>query len=183
MEDTLRAMNECDGRGRTALMHAVNEQYPFHIIQKLLRSGASPNSRDEDGNTPAVLAMLAGYPAAEIMALVNADVANVENTFGQTLLTATAAHRPKLLKQLFEMTRAHLGSELDPSAGDNQLLIHAIKTGNEELVSDLLGAGASVRLRSRGTTPLICAASTPFGPISERILNCLINEMMYVVEV
>lgn len=56
-----------DGRGRTALMHAANENHP-PLVEELLRAGADPDVRAPDGATPLFRAALHGY--AQVIALL-----------------------------------------------------------------------------------------------------------------
>ena len=56
-----------DGRGRTALMHAANENHP-PLVEELLRAGADPDVRAPDGATPLFRAASHGY--AQVIALL-----------------------------------------------------------------------------------------------------------------
>ena len=56
-----------DGRGWTALMHAVNKDYPL-LVEPLLSAGADPDLRAPDGATALFIAALHGY--SETVALL-----------------------------------------------------------------------------------------------------------------
>lgn len=186
MENTLVALNHTDdSTSSTALMHAVDNKYPLEALMWLVNSGSGLDERDRDGRTAAMHAVLVDYPVDQIVQLTSEATLNHEDHDGYTLLTLAAKAKPHVTESLFKALAYQYPNTLDVSRGANQLLLFAIKSGNEDLVIDLLRAGADARSRcSSGfykytTTPLLCAAQCPHTKASERILRRILNAILH----
>lgn len=128
------------------------------VVADLVKEGASPNFRMENGDTGFTYALRADTPeVAEVLLKSGKLALNDTNRFGETPLMMAVF---KGNDALFE---ALLKAGADPKAGANWTALHYAATeGRTEMVEKLLELGVSPNVQtSSGVTPLIMAARKP----------------------
>lgn len=127
-------------------------------IRELLRNGADVNGRDEDGNTPFILASL--YASPQCMQLLfqkGADV-NAANKDGATALIRAATSYEKTRFLLTAGAKIHVRTS---RFGNTPLLLAARRAGNSRTVQLLLLRGASAtECNEAGVSPIQAAAAS-----------------------
>lgn len=128
------------------------------VVADLVKEGASPNFRMENGDTGFTYALRADTPeVAEVLLKSGKLALNDANRFGETpLMMAVFKGNDALFEEL-------LKAGADPKAGANWTALHYAATeGRTEMVEKLLKLGVSPNVQtSSGVTPLIMAARKP----------------------
>ncbi len=147
---------------RSALSHAILRGRSLEMLRLLLDSGADPNSEDEDGTTPYVLARrLANREASKLLESYGAraefkpyDAILIAAADGdQDLVARLTAQHPEVATQMSELGRqANDGASLG-SAG--QILHDMARLGHVRSVEALLDLGFDPGLKNQyNETPL-----------------------------
>ncbi|KAB7650077.1 ankyrin repeat domain-containing protein [Sutterella faecalis] len=128
------------------------------VVEDLLKNGASPNFRMENGDTGFTYAVRADTPQVAEALLKSGKLAlNDANRFGETpLMMAVFKGNNELFDEL-------LKAGADPKGGANWTALHYAATeGRTEMIEKLLALGVSPNVQtSSGVTPLIMAARKP----------------------
>ncbi|RJR31412.1 hypothetical protein C4569_02195 [Candidatus Parcubacteria bacterium] len=152
-----------DNFGKTALMMAV-EAENTELVLVLLKADADINHINRYGNTALRTAVMQGNVKL-VYQLIKAS-AKVNNG-RSALLTAVSSEDLPIIDLLIDNN-----ANLDVIEGNDTLLSAAVKTGNEEVVSRLLNAGARIDMTDPyGQTALHVASE--FGHLP--IVNLLIE--------
>lgn len=125
-----------DEKGLASLSHAAEVGH-VEVASVLLQKGASPNTQDEEGNTP--LSYATGYTDLVSLLLDNGADVDLANMRGQTPLMAAADRGSDDVVALL------LKHGADPNARDNDQftpILHAATGGYLGIVTRLLNAGA-----------------------------------------
>lgn len=163
-------LNNIDIDGNTILHHSlVKENNPLAI--KLIKHGANPNIKDEEGNSFLSISALRGIVGFEIIETaikegfdINAKVANENSILIEVMLAFSTVLDKSRRESLFLMSKKLIESGIDINAvnanGENALF-QAIRIEDKEQISMLLESGIMVNLQNNnGETPL---ALTAFG--------------------
>ncbi|MCC2670589.1 MAG: uncharacterized protein K0Q72_3060 [Armatimonadetes bacterium] len=138
-------------RGNPARQRAISNE-----IRLAVRRGVSPQTHDDDGVTPLILAAKSGDPGFVADALRAKSPVNVLASPGDTpLLCAIQAGNPRSVELLIAA-----GADVNSTLVDKTPLCEATFDGNVPIVRLLLAAGADPNLRTRsGRTPLSSVTS------------------------
>jgi hypothetical protein len=143
-------------------------------VAEALRAGASPNARDEYGDTLLLQAIQNNRPSiVKFLLKRGADVNLTDLKAGDTpLIRAVSTHDTWAteIKPLTHLVKILLAHRADPNRANRQgerPLTLAAADGQGDIVSVLLKSGANFRLRNKqGFTALGLAVDTPPGSIS-----------------
>jgi cytohesin len=165
-------VDSCDNGGQTPLQIALEnygrsfprvDEQEEGLVQLLLRHGANPNTRDDDGQTLLHVSSRCGYrKPVEWLLKLGLDV-NSHNNRGQTpLQIALEGFQDPAIpgpvdRQEVSLVQFLLKHEADPNARDDdgQTLLHvSSRLGHLNAVEGLLELGVDVNSRdNRGQTP------------------------------
>jgi ankyrin repeat protein len=166
--------NILDAKGCPALHYAVlsNSSSGSTAMAQLLTRGADPSVKDGKGRTPLHLAAVKGYlGAAQQLVAAGADVRATAGSMGWTpLMMAIAAGHQDVVRCLLA---GGAGGSVSASLADGTTALHLAcgRPGTEQMVADLLAAGAAPGAAdSSGNTPLHLAAATGCAGIVGRLL-------------
>ncbi|MGV3592141.1 MAG: ankyrin repeat domain-containing protein [Gammaproteobacteria bacterium] len=144
-----RAKN-LDAGGLTPLMYAIRENC-LSCVQVLIQHGVDLNKPDPEGVSPLTLALInAHWDAAKALIEANADVQQWDN-FGQAPLLAAVSHRSDV----------GLNPNQPPQETDGLAIVRMLleRGANPNMQLFMRPSKARGGPLSRGTTPLIVAAS------------------------
>lgn len=152
-----------EGNKTTPLHTAIIQGLGADEISMLIKNGASVDAKNEDGQTPLMLAAQhSNVPAVQIL-LQHGARASSPNDAGLTALHF-AVHAPEVMQLLLAQK-----SLIDPRAAGRTPLSYAAEKGTPEVVKMLLDAGAQVNLCDEsGKTPLFYAQNIE---IMQRLLS------------
>src|SRR5271165_5735340 len=161
------------------------------IVKTLLGAGAKPESPNQDGENALMVAIKTGeLPVVELLIKAGANVNAVEKFHNQTpLMWAAAASKnagamEKLLlskdasvtpRALYSDWPSQITSE--PRAqyrpvGGLTALLYAARSGCNDCVEALIGAGADVRMPTpEGVTPLMTALDNDHNDVAKLLLD------------
>jgi len=155
-------------------IHAAAAKGNPEIVDLLLKSGANPNSRNSDGNSPAHVGHIGGKAMETIERLIKAGAdVNAANNRKETPLHCAVAKNQILAVEL-------LKNRADPNAQDEQGLtpLHwACKVCKPLLVRELLKKGAKSTIEDRfGRTALhVSAFLSPFPRLGKTEVAILLK--------
>jgi ankyrin repeat protein len=149
-------VNQPNAEGRVPLYRALVLQNQL-LIDTLLGLGADANANDHRGDPLLITAMSVGSRPASI-ALINAGAdPNARDTTGKSVLSyAVYLRQPEIIAALIAKD-ADLNAPSEAGDGGNPAppIFMAIKSGDLEIVQQLVAAGANVNLLdAQGSTPL-----------------------------
>ncbi len=124
-------------------------------VQICLDNGADVNARDEDGNTPLVVAALDNVNPEVIMVLLKAGAdVNARTSRGYTALHG-ALVRNINFKVIMALLDAGANANARLESGETPFSVAVWSGANLEIITALLDAGADVKMRDQyGETPL-----------------------------
>ena len=158
--------------GMTALMAAARDNKTPEVTFVLLKAGADPNAKTDDGQTALMFAIRKN--TLEVISLLlkaSADV-NAKEKEGYTVLMEAAHYNenPEVISSLLKA-----GADINAKADNNYtaLMFAAVNNNNPKVIDLLLKAGADVNAKTdKGHTALTLAAANNQNP---EIINLLLK--------
>lgn len=144
-----------NGGGDGPLLHEAAHNKQLEIVERLLKTGADPNSLDFNDETALFVALRSSTPAIQDLLIAHGGriQSTDESRLERELAAAVANNRVALVKLLLA---AGANPNKTQTAGLNSwtLLHHAIENGNLEIVKALVKAGADINAKPLNETPL-----------------------------
>jgi ankyrin repeat protein len=164
-------VNKFDNSGRTPL-HVASLKGFMHTCSKLLDHGSSVNFIDNNGRLAAHYAASIGHDRLLGLLLGYGSDTQIADSTGQTLLHLAARYGHDTAVAMLLNSQ---DVDIDVNARDSEgksALHRAVATGNIDIVSALLIAGAHVDMPDEaGLTPLHIAASGSSGDVVNELLS------------
>jgi ankyrin repeat protein len=155
---TVRAGDQRDAKPIAPDLVTAIRDADVPAVKKLIENGADVNARDEEGNTPLILASFYASPKCVALLLDNGADANVANEDGVTALirAATNYEKARLLVDAGAKVRVRTAD-----LGNTPLILAARRAGNSRTVKLLLKRGANATERNNaGVSPIISGAAS-----------------------
>ncbi len=166
-----------DAQGRTALMYAASAGQ-VATLQLLLERGAKIDARDNAGSTSLIAASGVNQMATVQILLDKGAALDVMANAGWTALLAAldrSAQQPAEVNSVARLLSSR-GAALDAASdAATQVAFRAARSGNDEVLTLLLGKGLNAKARDNAGNSLLMAAAA-----DERLAELLIGRGLSV---